>query len=157
MAEYREFAARLSYIMTLKGLRNKDIVAEYKKRGQIISASAVSQLLAGRFAPTRQRIELLSEILEVDEVWLQGYGDVEDVQKLDDKELKKSLRRMRKIFTSLRPELQRTSVQFMEFMEFVNQSDVFLFQQQMSRTKKVKNEWKDVLDPVISVPDVKSR
>ena len=151
MTKYREFAARLNYIMVLRGLRNRDIVEAYKNRGQVISSSAVSQLLSGRFAPTRERIELLAEILGVEETWLQGHGNVEDVFRPDDKELKQMLRRIRKIFLSLRPELQRIAMQFMEYMEFTNQTDTFIFQQQMSRTKKVKKEWMDAVNPVISV------
>lgn len=151
MTKYREFAARLNYIMVLKGLRNRDIVEAYKNRGQVISSSAVSQLLSGRFAPTRERVELLAEILGVEEKWLQGHGSVEDVLRPDDKELKKMLRRIRKIFLSLRPELQRMVMQYMEYMEFTNQADTFIFQQQISEMKKVKKKLIDVVNPIISV------
>ncbi len=154
MTKYREFAARLNYIMVLKGLRNRDIVEAYKNRGQVISSSAVSQLLSGRFAPTRERVELLAEILGVEEKWLQGHGSVEDVYRPDNKELTKMLRRIRKIFLSLRPELQRM---VMQFMEYTNQADTFIFQQQMSEMKKVKKELIDVVNPIISVSGHKDK
>lgn len=157
MTKYREFAARLNYIMVLKGLRNRDIVEAYKNRGQVISSSAVSQLLSGRFAPTRERVELLAEILGVEEKWLQGHGSVEDVYRPDDKELKKMLRRIRKIFLSLRPELQRMVMIYMQFIEFENQYDTFIFQQQMGEMKKVKKEWKDAVNPIISVLEHKDK
>lgn len=157
MTKYLEFAARLNYIMVLKGLRNRDIVEAYRNRGQVISSSAVSQLLSGRFAPTRERIELLAEILGVEEKWLQGHGSVEDVYRPDNKELTKMLRRIRKIFLSLRPELQRMVMQFMEYMEFTNQADTFIFQQQMSEMKKVKKELIDVVNPIISVSGHKDK
>ena len=157
MMKYREFAARLNYIMVLKGLRNRDIVEAYKNRGQVISSSAVSQLLSGRFAPTRERVEILAEILDVEEKWLQGHGNVEDVFRPDNKELKKMLRRIRKIFLSLRPELQRMVMQYMEYMEYTNQSDTFIFQQELSRTKKVKKEWTDIVNPIISVLEHKDK
>lgn len=157
MTKYREFAARLNYIMVLKGLRNRDIVEAYKNRGQVISSSAVSQLLSGRFAPTRERVEILAEILDVEEKWLQGHGSVEDVLRPDDKELKKMLRQIRKIFLSLRPELQRTVMTYMQFIEFENQHDTFIFQQQMSEMKKVKREWMDAVNPVINVLEYKDK
>ncbi len=148
---YREFAARLQYVMTVKGLRNKDIVAGYKKYGQSISASTVSHFLAGRFAPTDDRVEILSKVLEVNPAWLQGYGSIEDVHELTVKEQLSALKRMRKIFTSLRPNLQRMVIGFMNYMEFVNQNDINIFQQEMNKANKGKNGWEYVVKQSISV------
>lgn len=149
-----EFAARIRYVMTIKGLQNRDIVALWKKHfGYAINSSTVSQYLSGRFSPTRERAEMMGQVLGVSAIWLQGYGKVEDFQELGKDEQHKQLRRIRKIFLSLRPELQRMAIYFMQYLEIENQNDTFIFQQKMGKIKKDKNEWKYVLPSSILISE----
>lgn len=42
-------------------------------------------------------------------------------------------------------------------VQFENQYDTFIFQQQMGEIKKVKKEWKDAVNPIISVLEHKDK
>lgn len=154
--KYKDFAARLAYAMALKGLKSKDIIDGYKQLGQTIHPSTVSQILAGKFPPVGERVEILSEILGVDIVWLQGYGSVDDIHKrLTVDEQRKALRRIRKIFMSLRPELQYQVIDFVNHMETVRQEENFKYQQKMSQTKGSGNDWKLITQAAVLVSDNK--
>lgn len=88
------FANRLKIAMELKGIRASDI-----SRKTLISKSLLSKYLAGIAEPGQEKLTALSELLQVNEIWLLGYDfeidsiehfleniDVHDIQKITRKD-----------------------------------------------------------------------
>lgn len=125
--ENKDFGLRIKHAMNVKGLRNKDVVDRCKNIGIVIHPSTVSQYLAGRFAPTEERVELMASVLGVDKNWLQGYGSIEDMSgRLNGKELEDAVMQINNIFSGLRPDLQRMMLDFADILNEISvQSDLF--------------------------------
>lgn len=137
MGKYIEFASRIRYAMSMKSIRNKDVVARCSELGYTIHASTVSQYLSGRFAPTDERVELMAQVLGVDKEWLRGRDAVEDMQgRISGDELQRTLKHLNDTFVKLSPDLQRTMVKIMDALLVISNVDDIFHQHQKS-----KKEW----------------
>ncbi len=128
--ENREFAVRIRYAMSVKGLRNKDVVARYKEVfGTTIRPATVSQLLSGRFKPTDERAGDLAKVLGVDKLWLQGYGNMGDYDGgYKGEELHEALGFINMVYPQLRPDLQQLVLDFVQILFDVSESYDMSFQ-----------------------------
>lgn len=68
---------RLKYLMEAKNLKQSDIIERVSAMGEYISKSALSQYVNGQSTPDQRKLTILSKALDVSEVWLMGYGDME--------------------------------------------------------------------------------
>lgn len=68
---------RLKYLMDVKNLKQSDIIERVNAMGEYISKSALSQYVNGQSTPDQRKLTILSKALDVSEVWLMGYGDME--------------------------------------------------------------------------------
>lgn len=68
---------RLKYLMDAKNLKQSDIIERVNAMGEYISKSALSQYVNGQSTPDQRKLTILSKALDVSEVWLMGYGDME--------------------------------------------------------------------------------
>lgn len=68
---------RLKYLMDTKNLKQSDIIERVTAMGEYISKSALSQYVNGQSTPDQRKLTILSKALDVSEVWLMGYGDME--------------------------------------------------------------------------------
>lgn len=68
---------RLKYLMDAKNLKQSDIIERVTAMGEYISKSALSQYVNGQSTPDQRKLTILSKALDVSEVWLMGYGDME--------------------------------------------------------------------------------
>lgn len=68
---------RLKYLMEAKNLKQSDIIERVTAMGEYISKSALSQYVNGQSTPDQKKLTILSKALDVSEVWLMGYGDME--------------------------------------------------------------------------------
>lgn len=68
---------RLKYLMDAKNLKQSDIIEKVTAMGEYISKSALSQYVNGQSTPDQRKLTILSKALDVSEVWLMGYGDME--------------------------------------------------------------------------------
>lgn len=68
---------RLRYLMDAKNLKQSDIIEKVTAMGEYISKSALSQYVNGQSTPDQRKLTILSKALDVSEVWLMGYGDME--------------------------------------------------------------------------------
>lgn len=69
-------AQRLTEYMERTGLSQTDILtrcAPYQTESVKISRPYLSQYVAGKFEPNRERLAILAKAMSVDEVWLMGY------------------------------------------------------------------------------------
>ena len=63
--------------MDTKNLKQSDIIERVTAMGEYISKSALSQYVNGQSTPDQRKLTILSKALDVSEVWLMGYGDME--------------------------------------------------------------------------------
>lgn len=63
--------------MDAKNLKQSDIIEKVTAMGEYISKSALSQYVNGQSTPDQRKLTILSKALDVSEVWLMGYGDME--------------------------------------------------------------------------------
>ena len=63
--------------MDAKNLKQSDIIERVTAMGEYISKSALSQYVNGQSTPDQRKLTILSKALDVSEVWLMGYGDME--------------------------------------------------------------------------------
>ena len=136
---YREFAARIRYAMAVKGLKNKDIVERCEKLGYTIHTTTVSQFLSGRFRPTDERAELMAEVLGVDKEWLQGKGNVDNMQgRLKGRELEITLKNMNDMFTALSHDSQQILLHFLYFLSAESKANDLFNKNSLKRKSKSK-------------------
>ena len=66
---------RLKKIMNSRGLRQIDILNMIKDKGFYMSKGALSQYINGKSEPDQEKLSILSEVLNVSETYLMGYGN----------------------------------------------------------------------------------
>ena len=130
MVRYKEFGDRVRFAMDKRGLRNSDVVSKYKELFNIqVTSSQVSHLRYGRTAPSEKVLSELSTILGVDKEWLEGYGSIQDFTGgLEGAELKDAVKRISKVFSTLRPDLQRLMLDFVDVLEEISSQEKLFFQ-----------------------------
>lgn len=72
-------AYRLQYAMSLRKMRNADVVEAAKRLGFKLNTSSVTQYVSGQYEPKQDKIFILSRILDVPELWLMGITPLDDV------------------------------------------------------------------------------
>ena len=70
------FSNRLRTAMELRGMRQADIIVKAeplcKEEGVKLGSNAISQYLAGKVMPREDKLRILSQVLDVNQLWLAG-------------------------------------------------------------------------------------
>ena len=84
-----KFSDRLRLAMKLRGMRQADVIRQAaplcKEEGVKLGSNAISQYLSGKVMPREEKLRILSQVLDVNQLWLAGQ-DVSWQRTLDEQE-----------------------------------------------------------------------
>ena len=84
-----KFSDRLRLAMKLRGMRQADVILKAaplcKEEGVKLGSNAISQYLSGKVMPREEKLRILSQVLDVNQLWLAGQ-DVSWQRTLDEQE-----------------------------------------------------------------------
>ena len=104
----KKFAERLRLAKSARRLKNHDIVKISEELGIPMSLSTISQSMTGRLTPTKTRLQKWAKILRVNQLWLEGYGQDDQIMNVPTtEEQNKDLEELSRLFLKLNPERQK--------------------------------------------------
>ena len=107
--KYPEIAKRFNYILLFRNLKQQELA---DKAG--INKSFISHYVNGTHCPSNDKAQLLSEVLDVNPLWLMGLDD--NMFKGSPAELNKAEEEMLSLFNSLSNVHQQAALDYLMFL-----------------------------------------
>ena len=107
--KYPEIAKRFNYILLFRNLKQQELA---DKAG--INKSFISHYVNGTHCPSNDKAQLLSEVLDVNPLWLMGLDD--NMFKGSPTELNKAEEEMLSLFNSLSNVHQQAALDYLMFL-----------------------------------------